>query len=114
MTLCISARYRNAQFPKNGSYQMIATATANIPTAKASGYLQQLCKHFGHKAKVDFDPKTGWIEFAFGRSDMTAEPEALTITAAAENADDLEKLKMVMSSHLERFAFREDLEISWS
>lgn len=93
---------------------MTDTATTSIQTAKASGYLQQLCKHFGHKTKVEFDPKTGWIEFVFGRADMTAEPEALTITAAADNADDLEKLKKVMSSHLERFAFREDLVISWS
>jgi len=89
------------------------TETASIKTAKASKYLQQLCKHFGHKAKVEFNPQRGWIEFAFGRADMTAKPDALTITAAAYNADDLEKLKKVMSSHLERFAFREDVLISW-
>ncbi len=93
---------------------MTDTATASIPTAKASGYLQQLCKHFGHKTSVEFDAESGWIEFGFGRAEMAAKPAVLTILAAAENADDLKKLKKVISSHLERFAFREDLEISWS
>ena len=93
---------------------MTETATASIPTAKASGYLQQLCKHFGYKIAVEFDAESGWMEFGFGRAEIAAKPAALTIIAAAENADDLKKLKKVMSSHLERFAFRENLEISWS
>ena len=90
------------------------TATAEISTAKASGYLQQICKHFGHKIEVEFDTRIGKIAFPFGRAELEAEQDALALNASADNEEDLEKLKQVLSSHLERFAFRESLEIIWN
>ncbi|WP_082802367.1 DUF2218 domain-containing protein [Falsihalocynthiibacter arcticus] len=35
------------------------TSNAKFTSERASGYLQQLCKHFGHKIEVQFDPKSG-------------------------------------------------------
>ena len=35
------------------------TSTGLFATDKASRYLQQLCKHFGHKADVRFDATSG-------------------------------------------------------
>ncbi|MDG1431007.1 MAG: DUF2218 domain-containing protein [Paracoccaceae bacterium] len=90
------------------------TATAEISTAKASGYLQQICKHFSHKIEVEFDTHKGTIAFPFGHAELAAEQDVLTLNAFAGNEDDLEKLKQVLSSHLERFAFRESLEITWN
>jgi uncharacterized protein len=90
------------------------TATAGISTAKASGYLQQICKHFSHKIEVEFDTYKGKIAFPFGHAQLAAAQDALTLNAFAGNKDDLEKLKQVLSSHLERFAFRESLEITWN
>ena len=93
---------------------MSHSSISEISTSKASGYLQQLCKHFGHKTKVDFETNNGRIEFGFGYVNLTAGQGALTLNATAKNADDLERLKRVLSSHLERFAFREDLQIEWN
>jgi len=90
------------------------TATAEISTAKASGYLQQICKHFGHKIEVEFDANKGKIAFPFGHAELAAELDALTLNASAGNEDDLAKLKQVLASHLERFAFRESFEITWN
>ena len=41
----------------------MSTSHAEIPTASASRYLQQLCKHFAHKLPVTFDPAEGRIGF---------------------------------------------------
>ncbi len=92
---------------------MSHTASVTIKTAKASGYLQQLCKHFGHKTDVEFTPETGRITFEFGRADLQVGPGGLNMTAQAQNDNDLARLKRVLVSHLERFAFRETLIIEW-
>lgn len=91
-------------------------AQATVRTAKAKGYLQQLCKHFGHKIPVEFDERQGRIVFAWGVCDLAApeEVEVLTLRASAGNAEDLAKVENVMADHLARFAFREELEINWT
>jgi len=89
------------------------SSSTTIKTQKASGYLQQLCKHFSHKIEVKFDGQDGWIEFAFGRAELRADESVLTMVANSQNPENLDKLKKVLASHLERFAFREDLKIKW-
>ena len=89
------------------------SSKALVATAKASGYLQQLCEHFGHKTEVEFSPEAGRIVFDFGVAELTVGADGLTMTANARNEDDLARLCRVLASHLERFAFREDLDIHW-
>ena len=43
---------------------MSFVATARIPTASASKYLQQVCKHWEHNLPVSFDKTHGEITFA--------------------------------------------------
>lgn len=93
---------------------MAHTAETRIETAKASGYLQQLCKHFGHKLETSFTPEAGSISFPFGTASLAADAACLTMTAQTDSSEDLERLKRVLASHLERFAFREDLTITWT
>ncbi|KPA21767.1 hypothetical protein shim_24740 [Shimia sp. SK013] len=92
---------------------MTRSATTTIHSTKAGSYLQQLCKHFGHKVEADFTPNSGWIKFGFGRADLSAEPDCLKMTATSDDPQALATLKQVLASHLERFAFREDLRIDW-
>lgn len=40
--------------------------TANVPTTQGSRYLQQLCKHWGHKFETDFGAEQGVIAFPMG------------------------------------------------
>ena len=88
--------------------------TANISTARASTYLQQLCKHFGHKVEVTFDPASGRISFPFGICTLSAATSDLIITVTADTQADLAKTTRVIASHLERFAFRENPTINWA
>lgn len=90
-------------------------STASVPTANASRYLQQLCKHFGHKIETRFDAGQGRCVFPSNRVDMIAHADRLEITVTAADEDGLAHGRKVIWSHLARFAFRENLaEPQWS
>lgn len=93
---------------------MTFSTTASVQSERAPIYLQQLCKHFGHKIEVSFTPEEGFISFPFGRCDLSAADGVLTMKNSAEDEADLDRLNNVIASHLERFAFREKPEIVWS
>lgn len=91
------------------------TANSQFETAQASKYLQQLCKHFAHKTEARFDEHSGEVKFVMGVARMNADDAALTFEAEADSAENLDRVKDVIESHLVRFAFRENLEkLNWA
>ena len=52
-------------------------AVTRVPTAHASRYLQQLCKHWSHKFPVEFTPENGRIEMSAGVLILDADAEGL-------------------------------------
>lgn len=86
---------------------------ADIPTAQASRYLQQLCKHFAHKRPVRFDPQAGSIAFTVGECRLEAPDGVLRLRLEAPDAVQMAQLQDVVVRHLVRFAFREELHIEW-
>jgi hypothetical protein len=90
-------------------------ATARVPTANGAKYLQQLCKHWGHKLEVELSDRKGVVRFPSAVATMEASPDALLVTIEAAEGETLERMKGVVASHLDRFAFREaPLPFSWS
>ncbi|WP_051357011.1 DUF2218 domain-containing protein [Azorhizobium doebereinerae] len=98
---------------------------ARVPTLKGGGYLQQLGKHWAHKLEVAFGEGTCAITFprdARGADwpgpavvTLTAEPDVLVCEIAGSAPEQVEALKGVVASHLDRFAFREaPLTFAWS
>jgi len=90
---------------------------SRITTASARRYLGQLCKHFQHKllASYDEDFQHGRIEFSVGVCELDAtDPSLLVMRASAASDADLERLEDVVARHLERFAFREPPQVSWT
>lgn len=86
---------------------------AIIPTASASRYLQQLCKHWAHKFAVEFTPEHGQIDLGENRI-VTLDADAEKLTASIEaDADKLEQLEEIVESHIVRYAFREELLFNW-
>ena len=84
---------------------------ATVATEHASRYLQQLCKHWGHKFTVEFTPSEGRIDLGEGRIvEMIADDKALKLTLEAA---DLDRLQQVVVDHIVRFAFREELVFDW-
>ena len=88
---------------------------ARVPTASASRYLQQLCKHWSHKFAVEFTPERGRIPFAEDRvCTLAAMPAHLDLRIEAADQATLERMQGVVIDHLKRFAFREDLgAVAW-
>lgn len=103
---------------------MTVHSTANVPTENAGRYIQQLCKHWSHNLKVEFSPEEGTVVFpASGRSGEWPGEARLSLVAGADHlrcdleasvGEQLEALKGVVESHLDRFAFREaPLSFDW-
>lgn len=88
--------------------------TARVPTASASRYLQQLCKHWSHKFEVRFDAQQGSITLPFGQTDLTADAQTLVICLHLAEGADPARPQQVVEDHLNRFAFREgELVFDW-
>lgn len=87
---------------------------ATFETDKPHRYMEQLCHHFGRKVPAQYDADSGWVAFSFGRCDMTAESQKLTLRANAKDQSQLDQVVQVMTSHLERFAFRENPTLAWN
>ncbi|MCK9540901.1 MAG: DUF2218 domain-containing protein [Novosphingobium sp.] len=100
-------------------------AAAQISTSAGGRYLQQLCKHWAHHLAVEYTPQRGQVVFprdirgadypGDGIATFTAEPNYLGVRIEATSLEQLESLQGVISSHLDRFAFREaPLSFQWS
>lgn len=103
---------------------MTISAIAKVPTAQASKYLQQLCKHWQHNLTVVFNAEHGTIVFPRDARGADWPGDALvTLAAKAETLDvridasiegQLEALKDAVARHVDRFAFREaPLAFAW-
>jgi len=103
---------------------MTISAIASVPTAHASKYLQQLCKHWQHNLSVEFTADHGTVIFpkdargtdwpGDGLVTFDAEPEALAVRIDASVDGQLEGLQGAVARHLDRFAFREaPLTFDW-
>ncbi|CUH88875.1 hypothetical protein PH5382_02819 [Phaeobacter sp. CECT 5382] len=89
-------------------------ASTFFTTENAPRYLGTLCKHFGHKVPVTQEPGAGRIELPFGRCELRADATGLGLTATASDRPTLDRIIDVISSHLDRFAFRENPELTWT
>lgn len=86
---------------------------SNVNTARAAQYLGSLCKHFGHRVPVELNGNTGAITFPFGSCELNASDTVLKMSVTANTQENLDKAVQVITDHLERFAFRENPEITW-
>ena len=92
----------------------MAKAIAVVPTENGWKYLQQLCKHWSHKLDVELGEKSGIVRFSEAVATMSSDDQALRVEIKAASDDVLERMKGVVSSHLDRFAFREaPLPFEW-
>ncbi len=89
-------------------------ANTFFTTPNAARYLGTLCKHFGHKVPVAYEPGLGRIDLPFGQCALRADDAGLALSATAGDRPALDKTIDVMTSHLDRFAFRENPELTWT
>ncbi|TIH11176.1 DUF2218 domain-containing protein [Pseudomonas leptonychotis] len=88
-------------------------ASSYVVTATPARYISLLCAQFAHKLPVSVDEQHGCIEFAFGLAHLHADSAGLHLTALSNSAQDLEKLKHLIATHFERFAWQAELNLDW-
>ncbi|MGR6327652.1 DUF2218 domain-containing protein [Sphingomonas sp. XXL09] len=93
----------------------MSVSVARVPTHSASRYLQQLAKHWSHKMEVRYSEEEGEIAFPNGsRLQMRADSETLDLILTVAEGEDEARMREVVASHLDRFAFREaPLTFDW-
>lgn len=91
----------------------MVNSTATIQTGKARRYMKALVNHFNRKVTAVYTEDSGYIEFGFGRCDIQANDNTLTFQATSNDADNLNRLQGVISSHLVRFTQSEIPDLSW-
>ena len=92
----------------------MAIAKASVTTANAGKYMQQLCKHWSHKLEVDLSEQRGVVKFPAVVATFEPGADALRVTIEGEEGEAVERMKGVVASHLDRFAFREaPLRFDW-
>jgi hypothetical protein len=89
--------------------------TGRYETPNARKYLQQLCKHFGHKIKVTHTEQDGTCHFVMGDAHLHADDSGLSVRFELTSPDQLNPARGVIDSHLKTFAFREGFtQMDWS
>ncbi len=88
----------------------MSRSISQIQSPRAGHYLKQMCQHFGNKVPVEFDDSHGTIILPFGNCTLHAQEDILTLTISGT---DTKKLEKIIGSHLERFAFRDVLTVTW-
>ncbi|KXK19883.1 MAG: hypothetical protein UZ15_CFX003001903 [Chloroflexi bacterium OLB15] len=91
----------------------VLTAEATVATANASKIMKWLCGHFKMKVPAEYNDVSGHVNFPFGVCTMTATDTALLIRVQAPDAESFERVKLVVSDHLERFGRKEALTVVW-
>lgn len=109
----------------------MSRAQTRISTDRASRYLSQLCQHLdqlahrrGHGAagevgrgpdlrSVEWTDELGSIVFPFGRCELAADDDSLTVRLTAEDPDRLQYLKEMFTARLEMIGRRDNLVVEW-
>ncbi len=91
----------------------MAKFRADVSTAHASRYLQQLCKHWSHRFQVEFNPTHGIVHLNGAACTFDAEAERLSLVLEGEDRQALPRLCNVVSEHLKRVAHREEIDVQW-
>lgn len=88
-------------------------AETQVATDKAPKYLKWLCGHFKIKVDADYDETHGTVHFPFGECELWAKPDELFIRVQAEDAESFARAKYVVGDHLERFAHKDSVRVTW-
>jgi len=84
-------------------------------TASAECYVQQLNKHWSHKFATTYADGVGVVPFgAEAHAALWVQPDGVAIRLHTIDKAGAERMRQVIASHLDRFAFREaPLNFTW-
>lgn len=90
------------------------SSAADVEVENPGRWRKQLGSHLGHKITVKSDDTTSTFDFDGGFGSVSDTASGLRLTAEAASADTLAVVKDVLGRHLERFAQKLDIAITWT
>jgi hypothetical protein len=99
---------------KNRLGTTMITQSAHVAIERPERYAKQLASHMGNKVPTEAIDG-GWkLTFDIGSATLLCKDTTLTMTAVAENLEDLKKIEFALVKHLVKFAVKlGELEIEW-
>lgn len=93
----------------------MSVSTAIIRTDNAESYVRKLGQHWSHRFTVVFDgdKSSCQIELPNTLCELAAKSGALWVRLTTETDAEITRIENVVEEHINRFAFREQLEFSW-
>ncbi|NMN97192.1 DUF2218 domain-containing protein [Antrihabitans stalactiti] len=89
------------------------SSAAEVAIENPGRWRKQLGSHLGHKIAVKSDDTTSTFDFDGGFGTVTDTASGLRLNAEAATADTLAVVKDVLGRHLERFAQKLDITVTW-
>jgi hypothetical protein len=90
------------------------TARADVPTDSPDRYAKQLLSHLGRRVTWTTDGDVSTAEIAGGTGRVVVGDGVLTLIVEAPDGETLGRVQHVLGSHLERFAQRSELQVTWA
>ena len=91
------------------------TRHGTMTTDRPERYAKQLAGHWARKGSAGEEDGATVIRFETGQVvELRAEPGLLRISASVPDDGDADQFAKVVAEHLQRFAHREELEVSWA
>jgi hypothetical protein len=103
----------------------MVSSAARVATQRPAHYLKRLCEHFadegqrhsGQEFEVTFDERDGFINFTpvvDGSCRLDAREEGvLVIEASGSDQPALDRVRRIVTRHLERFGEPDGLTVEW-
>lgn len=92
--------------------QQMIISTLSLNTDRARDYLQQLCNHFAKRVPVENDTDTARVILPIGTCDLAASQTAISAQILT-CSDHVDRMEEVFGGWIERFAFRENPNLTW-
>ncbi len=90
------------------------TSRADVTTHSPARYAKQLVSHLGRKLDFTTDGPASTVRIGAGTGQVVVSDGVLTLHAAGPDEESIAVIEHVLGSHLQRFATREELTVSWT
>ena len=90
------------------------TSRADVITDAPARYAKQLVSHLGRKVDFTVDGDTSTAEIGGATARVVVGDGVITLLAAGPQEEDVARVEHVLGSHLERFAQRSELTVTWT
>jgi hypothetical protein len=87
---------------------------ADVATDAPARYAKQLVSHLGRKVHFTVAGDTSTAEIAGATAQVVVGDGTVTLLAAGTDDEAVARVEHVLGSHLERFAARAELTVSWT